>query len=110
MTNNVGTEETTTLSQGGSRLDEQGGGLNDRMRSLMAVLDQDSQALKGSALGAYRQGQAELVTGFKALTDWCTKYGVNLNLGQERINSTDAKSEEDFAQAQSELSYLSRNI
>ncbi|PWV47216.1 MULTISPECIES: hypothetical protein [Nocardiopsis] len=110
MTNNVGTEQSNTLSQGGTRLDEQSRGLSDRMQSLIDVLDQDGQALQGNALRAYRQGQAELVTGFQALIDWCNKYGVNLNLGQEKINSADAQSEEDFSKAQSELSYLSRNI
>ncbi|MBQ1082089.1 hypothetical protein [Nocardiopsis sp. B62] len=110
MTDNVGTEQSTTLSQGGKRLDEQSRGLSDRMQSLIDVLDQDGQALQGNALHAYRQGQAELVAGFKALVDWCNKYGVNLSLGQEKINSADVQSEEDFAKAQSELSYLNRNI
>ncbi|MBR8743433.1 hypothetical protein [Nocardiopsis sp. MG754419] len=110
MNQRVGTEESTSLSQGGTRLDEQSRGLSDRMQSLIDVLDQDGQALQGNALRAYRQGQAELVAGFQALTAWCDKYGVNLNLGQEKINSADARSEEDFAKAQTELTHLSRPI
>ncbi|MFE9243579.1 hypothetical protein [Nocardiopsis sp. NPDC006938] len=110
MANNVASDETNSMSQGGARLDEQSRGLSDRMQSLIDVLDQDGQALQGSALRAYRQGQAELVTGFQALVEWCNKYGVNLNLGQEKINSADVQSEEDFSKAQNELSYLSRKI
>ena len=110
MGENVAAEETTTLAKGGVRLDEQSTGLNDRMQSLLNVLDQDGQALQGNALRAYRQGQGELVAGFKALTDWCAKYGVNLNLGQEKINAADVQSEEDFTQAQNELTHLSRPI
>lgn len=110
MSQNVGSEESNSLSQGGSRLDEQSRGINDRMQSLLDVLDQDGQALQGNALRAYRQGQAELVAGFKALTDWCNKYGVNLTLGQEKINAADVQGEEDFAKAQNELTFLNRSI
>ncbi|MGW5877519.1 hypothetical protein ACWFMI_13350 [Nocardiopsis terrae] len=106
MSQRVGTEETTSLSQGGSRLDEQSQGLTERLRSLLDVLDQDGQALQGGALRAYREGQAELVTGFNALLGWCEKYGVNLNLGQAKINETDGDSEQAFAQAQQELTYM----
>ena len=102
----IGTEESTSLSQGAGRLDEQSQGLTERLRSLLDVLDQDGQALQGGALKAYREGQAELVAGFNALLNWCQKYGVNLNLGQERINATDADSEQDFAKAQQELTYM----
>ena len=106
MNQRVGTEESTSLSQGGVRLDEESQGLKDRLQSLLSVLEQDGQALQGGALRAYREGQAELVTGFNALLDWCARYGVNLNLGQEKINSADVDSEEAFAKAQTELTYM----
>lgn len=106
MAQNIGTEESDSLSRGAGRLDEQSKGLSDRLQSLLNVLDQDGQALQGNALRAYREGQAELVTGFDALLKWCNKYGVNLNLGQEKINAADADSQEAFTKAQGELSHM----
>lgn len=106
MSQRIGTEETTSLSRGGARLGEESQGLRERLQALLGALEQDGQALQGGALRAYREGQSELVTGFNSLLAWCDKYGVNLNLGQERVNSTDLDSEEDFARAQNELSFM----
>lgn len=111
MSGLVGEEGAGSLSSGAGRLDERKMGLNDKFQALMNDLDRDQNVLRGAALKEFRDGQAELVVAFKALTDWCSKYGVNLNLGQAKIDQTDVDSQEQYAEATRELStfYLSRS-
>ncbi|GAB3463602.1 hypothetical protein GCM10027570_50830 [Streptomonospora sediminis] len=104
MADQVGAEQRNALHTGAEQVSQGGQGIRDRVQALLGDLEQDQGALQGNALKAFRDGQAELVAAMNTLTDWCSRYGVNLELGNARLDQTDVDSAQEYSEARSELS------